>query len=84
MTPVSAQVSLYPLREPSMTPAIEEAFKIFERRGLDVNPGPMSTVVTGDDQGVFAALQEIYRLNADRGSVILNVTFSNACPTPGS
>jgi len=67
-----------------MTPAIGEALEIFERWGLRVNPGPMSTVVTGDDVQVFAALQEIYRLNADRGPVILTVTLSNACPTPGS
>jgi len=82
MPRVSAQISLYPVRQPSMTPAIEEALEVFRRRGLDVTAGPMSTVVTGEDAQVLAALQEIYRINAERGPVVVNVTLSNACPVP--
>lgn len=80
MTAVSAQVSLYPIREPTLTPAIEEALEIFRKHGLDVAPGAMSTVVTGDDSELFPALQEVYRSNALRGDVVLVVTLSNACP----
>lgn len=84
MPPVSAQVSLYPIREASMAPAIEEALDVFHGRDLHVSPGPMSTVVAGEDDAVFGALREIYRRNAERGEVILSVTFSNGCPIPGS
>jgi uncharacterized protein YqgV (UPF0045/DUF77 family) len=80
MTAVSAQVSLYPIRQVTLTPAIEEALAIFRKHDLEVAPGSMSTVITGDDAGVFGALQEVYRENASRGDFVLVVTFSNACP----
>lgn len=81
MSSVSAQVSLYPLGEPSLAPFVEEALQLLQARGLEVYPGTMSTVVTGEDEEVFDALREIYRENADRGPVVMSVTFSNACPT---
>ena len=80
MTMVAAQVSLYPIREPTLTPAIMEALAVFRRHGLEVVPGSMSTVVTGDDADVFSALQDVYRQNAARGDVVLVVTLSNSCP----
>jgi uncharacterized protein YqgV (UPF0045/DUF77 family) len=79
-TAVAAQISLYPIRQPTLSPAITEALEIFEEHGLDVQPGSMSTVVTGGDTELFAALQRVYRENAARGDVVLVVTLSNACP----
>ncbi|MFQ6059512.1 MAG: YkoF family thiamine/hydroxymethylpyrimidine-binding protein, partial [Anaerolineae bacterium] len=61
MIGIAAQVSLYPLRQQSLSPAINEALRIFREHGLDVQPGVMSTVITGDDADVFAALQEAFR-----------------------
>ena len=58
MTGIAAQVSLYPLRQASLAPAIEESLHIFRKHGLEVEPGAMSTIITGDDEAVFAALQE--------------------------
>jgi uncharacterized protein YqgV (UPF0045/DUF77 family) len=69
-----------PIRQLTLTPAINEALEGFKTHGLDVAPGSMSTVVTWDDADVFAALQEVYRGNASRGDIVLVVTFSNACP----
>jgi tRNA-Thr(GGU) m(6)t(6)A37 methyltransferase TsaA len=42
----------------------------------------MSTIITGDDKAVFAALQEAFRSVAAQGQVVMIVTFSNACPVP--
>ncbi len=83
MIGIAAQVSLYPLRQQSLSPAINEALRIFRERGLDVQPGVMSTVITGDDADVFAAVQEAFRCAAEQGQVVMAVTFSNACPVPG-
>ena len=80
MIGIAAQVSLYPLRQESLSPAIEKAMEIFEAHGLQVKPGAMSSLVTGDDQAVFAALQESFRWAAEHGHIVMVVTFSNACP----
>jgi tRNA-Thr(GGU) m(6)t(6)A37 methyltransferase TsaA len=79
---IAAQVSLYPLRQETLSPAIDEALQIFHDHGLDVAPGAMSSVITGDDTEVFAALQEAFRQAAGQGQVVMVVTFSNACPIP--
>ena len=56
---ISAQVSLYPLRQERLSPAIEEAWKILEEHELDVEKGSMSTIVSGEGvhghQGSFSA-----------------------------
>lgn len=82
MIGISAQVSLYPLRQESLSPAIDEALEVFRAYGLDVEPGSMSTVITGDDSAVFAALQEALHRAAEQGQVVMTVTLSNACPVP--
>jgi len=79
---ISAQVSLYPLRQETLSPAIDEALHIFGEYGLDLEPGAMSTLISGDDATVFAALQEAFRRVAGQGQVVMVVTFSNACPVP--
>lgn len=83
MIGIAAQVSLYPLRQASLSPAIDEALRIFGEHGLSVKPGAMSTLITGDDTAIFAALQETFRRVAEQGQVVMVVTFSNACPVPG-
>jgi uncharacterized protein YqgV (UPF0045/DUF77 family) len=84
MTGISAQVSLYPLGQEVLSPAIDEALTIFKEHGLAVNPGPMSTLVIGDDESVFAALHAALRRASEEGRVVMVATFSNACPIPES
>jgi len=76
---MTAQVSLYPLYRESLSPAIDEALRIFRDHALDVDPGPMSTLITGDDTSIFAALQEAYCRAAEQGFIVMVVTLSNAC-----
>lgn len=83
MIGIAAQVSLYPLRQASLSPAIDQALQIFREHGLNVEPGAMSTLITGDDAAIFAALQEAFHRVAEQGLVLMVVTFSNACPVPG-
>ncbi len=82
MIGIAAQVSLYPLRQASLSPAIGQALQIFREHGLGVEPGAMSTLITGNDATVFAALQEAFRRVAEQGQVVMVVTLSNACPVP--
>jgi len=79
---IAAQVSLYPLRQVSLSPAIKEALCIFQEYGLSVTPGAMSTMIVGDGEAVFGALQQAFQRAAERGDVVMTITFSNACPVP--
>jgi len=77
---VSAQVSLYPLRQAKLEPAIDALRLALAQEGLALQTGPMSTIVAGDARRVFAALERGFEEVARRGDVVLVVTLSNACP----
>jgi uncharacterized protein YqgV (UPF0045/DUF77 family) len=77
---ISAQISLYPLKQEKLSPTIETAWKVLEEKGLSLQKGGMSTVVAGGVEEVFAAVQEVFLKSAEIGPVSMVVTFSNACP----
>jgi uncharacterized protein YqgV (UPF0045/DUF77 family) len=83
MSTVSAQVSLYPLRQESIGPTIREAVRVLRRRGLSIRVGEMSTLVWGEEGTLFDALQEAFHRAAAAGDTVMTVTLSNACPEPG-
>lgn len=77
-----AQIAIYPLRQERLTPAVEGVQLALHGRGLEVQPGPMSTYVVGEAAEIFAALHEAFAQAAARGHVVMTVTVSNACPVP--
>jgi uncharacterized protein YqgV (UPF0045/DUF77 family) len=79
---LTAQVSLYPLRQPHLAPAIDRALDVFRAHGLDVDAGIMSSLITGEDETVFSALKEAFQAVSQQGNVVMVVTLSNACPLP--
>jgi uncharacterized protein YqgV (UPF0045/DUF77 family) len=79
----SAQISIYPLRQSRLGPAIEAVRAALVAHGLAPQVGPMSTVVTGEDAAIFAALRDAFAKAAGAGHVVMTVTLSNACPIPG-
>lgn len=81
MSSISAQISLYPLGEVSLSPAIDATLRILREHGLDVEPGMMSSLVIGEEGAVFAGLEAAFHEIAAQVSVVMVVTFSNACPT---
>jgi uncharacterized protein YqgV (UPF0045/DUF77 family) len=83
MKVITAQVSLYPLRQESIGPTIREAVRAFRQRGLDTRMGEMSTLVWGETLAVFEALRDAFDEATKRGDTVMVVTLSNACPEPG-
>lgn len=77
---VAAQISLYPLRQANLSSSIKKILSIMRGHGLDVSPGTMSTVVSGEDTLVFTAIRDAFISSAEDGDVVMVVTFSNACP----
>ena len=79
---ISAQVSLYPLGQDDLGAAIEGFWGALDDRGLEQERGPMSTLIWGDDETVFGALQDGFRRATECGGTVMVVTLSNACPRP--
>lgn len=77
---ISAQFSLYPLRVASLTPAISAALETLSDFGLNTTLGPMSTLVIGQSDEVWQALSAVFSSACKHHKVVMNVTFSNACP----
>ena len=77
---LAAQICIYPLRQPSLSPAIQTALDVFRSHGLEVTTGAMSSLVLGDDEALFAAIEEAFKEIAEQGDVVMTVTLSNACP----
>jgi uncharacterized protein YqgV (UPF0045/DUF77 family) len=77
---ISAQISLYPLKQERLSPIIEGAWKILEVHPLSLEKGKMSTVVSGEAEKVFGSIQEVFLKAAESGPLSMVVTFSNACP----
>ena len=80
MDVISAQVSLYPLRTEHLGPAIDAFAQVLREAGLPVEPGPMSTLVVGEAEALFAALQNAFEAACVEADVVMQVTVSNACP----
>ena len=84
MIATSAQISVYPLGREDLSPTINEALEIFRKHGVEVRPGPMSTVVVGDSRAVLSSLEEAYRRLAAKNRLVVVATISNACIPSGS
>jgi uncharacterized protein YqgV (UPF0045/DUF77 family) len=78
----SAQISVYPLRQERLAPAVENVRSALISHGLAPQVGPMSTTVVGDDATIFGALREAFAKAAASGEIVMTVTVSNACPIP--
>jgi uncharacterized protein YqgV (UPF0045/DUF77 family) len=78
---VACQFAVYPIgtAEP-LAPAIEAALDAIRRHGIDVEAGPMSSMMTGPSDVVFTALADAFEAAASGGCVLV-ATISNACPT---
>jgi uncharacterized protein YqgV (UPF0045/DUF77 family) len=77
---VRAQVSLYPLRQSHLSPAIQSLGDAFAATGLIPETGAMSTLVTGEADLVFEALRRGFSQAAANGQVVMVVTLSNSGP----
>lgn len=80
---ITAQVSLYPLRQNDLSPSIDAVTSALARHDIERETGAMSTLVWGDDEKVIPALVDAFRGAAAQGHVVMVVTMSNACPWPG-
>ena len=74
---VQAEISLYPLRRQELTQPIYALVEQLKAEGLNIEPGPMSTRVTGACDRLFPALGRAYEQVASEGSCVLVVKVMN-------
>ena len=79
---ISAQISLYPLKQAVINQSINETIQIFRDFGLEVMPGAMSTVIAGSEELIWRAVQNAFRVATKHGETVMTLTISNACPWP--
>ena len=83
MKKISAQLSVYPLRQTELTPGISEALDAISDYGVEKEIGVMSTMLWGEDEEVFKALLGAFRSASSVGKTTMVITVSNASPWPG-
>ena len=77
---ISVQISVYPLRQEHLSPAVNAVKAELNAHGLSPEVGGMSTQVVGETEVVFAALRDAFTRVAADGQVVMTMTVSNACP----
>ena len=77
---VEAEVSLYPLGQKELGPAVKAFIETLRSCGCQVKVGDMSSLVTGDSEQVFDALRQADERAASQGGCALIVKACNVCP----
>ena len=78
---VNLQLSVYPLRQAHLRPAIEAALRAAAGEGVEVTVGRLSTFLHGDEPAVFAALRAAFRAAGWSGSTVMVATLANGAPS---
>jgi uncharacterized protein YqgV (UPF0045/DUF77 family) len=78
--PVSLQLSVYPLRQPHLRPAIAAALRAAAGEGVEITVGRLSTYVRGDEPAVFAALRAAFAAAGSSGSTVMVATLASGAP----
>jgi len=78
---ISVQVSVYAL-DGEVRPAVHTYLDALDATGVERDTGTMSTVVWGEAEVIWPALQAAYEAVSAKHSVIVNTTMCNAAPLP--
>ena len=78
---IGLQLSVYPLRQTHLRPAVEAAVQAASGAGVDVTVGRLSTFGRGDEEAVFAAVRRAFAAARSFGPTVMVVTLSSGLPS---
>ena len=78
---VGLQLSLYPLRQAHVRPAIEAAVRAAAGEGIELTVGRLSSFASGGEEAVFAAVRAAFVAARSLGPTVLVVTLSSGLPS---
>ena len=78
---ISVQVSVYAL-DGKVREAVHCYLDALDATGIDRDTGTMSTVVWGEADKLWPALQAAYAAVAEKHKLVVNTVMSNAAPRP--
>ena len=77
---IQAEISLYPLRTDHIGNIISRFAEELRVNGLKPETGAMSTIVKGECQKVFSAVERAFAVCGNQTDIVLIFKASNACP----
>jgi hypothetical protein len=78
---VGLQLSLYPLRQTHVRPAIQAAVRAAAGEGVELTVGRLSSFASGGEEAVFAAVRAAFVAARGFGPTVLVVTLSSGLPS---
>ena len=77
---IQAELSLYPLKAEEISSSIDDFLRALAQKGISIDPGPMSTIASGESGTLFRAISEGFEEVAELNEIVLIAKSSNACP----
>lgn len=78
----AVQFSIYPLAQTDYDAPIRAAISAADETGAEVTVGRLSTLASGDEETVFAALRAAFRAASEHGPTVMIATVSTGLPSP--
>ncbi len=78
---VGCQFSVYPLRQEDIDGPVQAAIGVAGAEGCTVRVGNLSTLLSGSEDQVFAALRAAFRAAQRQGPAVLTATLAAGMPT---
>lgn len=76
---IHAELSLYPLGTNYFKDAVKRFIDSLRHEGVTVEPGEMSTMITGESDKVFSVVSQAFHDISAGEEVVLVVKYTNAC-----
>jgi len=78
---LGCQFSVYPLRQEDIDGPVQAAIGAASGEGCSVRVGNLSTLLSGSEDQVFAALRAAFRAAQRQGPAVMTATFAAGMPT---
>jgi len=76
---IGIQVSIYPLREKEISPALNKFWEKLKESELKFEVNSFATIIWGEEDRIFDFLKDVWKEVTKDRSVVMVVTLSNAC-----